>query len=431
MAPLLAAHDSARLHARRAVRAHRRAARAARRARPRRRAAARARALPPRLRARRRQAGAAPSRRATPQIMQRLAELTTRFGQNVLADEVELPAGAARTKPISPACPTFVRAAARQAARERGLADGAVITLSRSHIVPFLTFSERRDLREQAWRAWTSRGEHAGASDNRARRRARSSRCATSRRACTATRATPTTRSADTMAGSQAAVTDAARAGLAAGARRAPQDERDGARRRWRSRAASAAPIEPWDWRFYAEKVRQVRYDLDEAEVKPYFPLERMVAGGVRLRRSACSACASSRAPDIARLPPRRTRLRGARRRRRADRPLPARQLRAPDQAQRRLDERVPRCSRGTAATAPRRCCRSSSTTTTSRRARPASRRCSASTTRARCSTSSATACTGCCRTSPTSGSRAPTCCAISSSCRRSCSSTGSRSPRC
>ena len=60
-----------------------------------------------------------------------------------------------------------MRAAARQAASERGIADARVITLSRSHIVPFLTFSERRDLREQAWRAWTSRGEHPGASDNR------------------------------------------------------------------------------------------------------------------------------------------------------------------------------------------------------------------------------------------------------------------------
>jgi peptidyl-dipeptidase Dcp len=38
-----------------------------------------------------------------------------------------------------------------------------------------------------------------------------------------------------------------------------------------------SATIEPWDWRFHAEKVRQIRYDLDEAAVKPYFPLERMV----------------------------------------------------------------------------------------------------------------------------------------------------------
>ena len=47
------------------------------------------------------------------------------------------------------------------------MADAAVITLSRSHIVPFLTFSDRRDLREQAWRAWTTRGEHDGEHDNR------------------------------------------------------------------------------------------------------------------------------------------------------------------------------------------------------------------------------------------------------------------------
>src|SRR5204862_6265003 len=63
--------------------------------------------------------------------------------------------------------PASVRAAARQAAAERGIADAAVITLSRSLVVPFLTFSERRDLREAAWRAWTSRGEHPGAGDNR------------------------------------------------------------------------------------------------------------------------------------------------------------------------------------------------------------------------------------------------------------------------
>ena len=48
----------------------------------------------------------------------------------------------------------------RQAATERGLHDGThVITLNRSLIEPFLTFSERRDLREAAWRAWVGRGE--------------------------------------------------------------------------------------------------------------------------------------------------------------------------------------------------------------------------------------------------------------------------------
>ena len=63
--------------------------------------------------------------------------------------------------------PDGVRAAAREAARERGVADAWVITLSRSLIVPFLTFSDRRDLREQAFKAWTRRGEHDGDHDNR------------------------------------------------------------------------------------------------------------------------------------------------------------------------------------------------------------------------------------------------------------------------
>ena len=100
------------------------------------------------------------------ELMQRLAELTTRFGQNVLADESDFQL-VLKDEDDLVGLPDFVRAAAHQAATDRGLDDVSVITLSRSHIVPFLTFSERRDLREQAWRAWTSRGEHPGASDNR------------------------------------------------------------------------------------------------------------------------------------------------------------------------------------------------------------------------------------------------------------------------
>jgi len=100
------------------------------------------------------------------QVMERLAELSTTFAQNVLADESSYRL-VLRTEDELAGLPDFVRAAARQAAAERGIADAHVITLSRSHIVPFLTFSSRRDLREQAYKAWTSRGEHAGTHDNR------------------------------------------------------------------------------------------------------------------------------------------------------------------------------------------------------------------------------------------------------------------------
>ena len=207
------------------------------------------------------------------QIMGRLAELTTRFGQNVLADESAFQL-VLRSDADAAGLPDFVRAAARQAASERGLPDAMVITLSRSHIVPFLTFSDRRDLREQAYRAWTSRGEHAGEHDNRPIAREilslRNEQARLHGHASYADYALT-----DTMAGRQSAVTELlAEVWEPAKARAA--EEREALQALALSRGESAK-LEAWDWRYYAEKVRQVRYDLDEATVKPYFALHRMV----------------------------------------------------------------------------------------------------------------------------------------------------------
>ena len=99
-------------------------------------------------------------------LMEKLAELTTRFTQNVMADENEF------TVTLSEGdlsgCPPDLIAAARQAGQDRGASEGAcVITLSRSLVVPFLTFADRRDLRETVWRAWTARGELSTKRDNR------------------------------------------------------------------------------------------------------------------------------------------------------------------------------------------------------------------------------------------------------------------------
>jgi peptidyl-dipeptidase Dcp len=207
-------------------------------------------------------------------VMQRLAELTTRFGQNVLADESEFRL-VLRGEAELAGLPPFVRDAARQAAAERGIDDGAVITLSRSHIVPFLTFSERRDLREAAWRAWTSRGEHEGATDNRALAaeilQLRLEQARLHGYASYADFAL-----SDTMAGNQAAVTSLLEQ-VWQPARARAEAERAALAAIAVSRGESAS-IEPWDWRFYAEKVRRLRFDLDEAALKPYFPLEQMVA---------------------------------------------------------------------------------------------------------------------------------------------------------
>lgn len=222
-------------------------------------------------------------------VMQRLAELTTAFGQNVLHDE----AGYTLPLPDESAMaglPDFVRAAARQAAAERGL-DVPVVTLSRSLIVPFLTFSERRDLREQAWRAWVGRGENPGEHDNRGIAR----EILALRREQAQLLGYPTYADyalTDTMAQTRDRVwtllDEVWRRALAA-----VEAER-GLLAEAMAAAGAGGAIEAWDWRYWAEKVRQSRYALDEAELKPYFALPNMVAAvfecaqtlfGLRFRR--------------------------------------------------------------------------------------------------------------------------------------------------
>lgn len=210
-------------------------------------------------------------------IVERLATLTTRFAQNVLADEAAFQLRLEGEADLA-GLPGFVRAAARQAAAARGLPAGShVITLNRSLIVPFLTFSERRDLRETAWRAWVGRGEGGGETDNRALireiLRLRQQQAAAHGHACYADYAL-----ADTMAGSPQAV----RGLLDEVWRRAlPAAERERqalvAMMRSHDMGAESGELQAWDWRYWSEKVRQARYAIDEAELKPYFPLERMV----------------------------------------------------------------------------------------------------------------------------------------------------------
>lgn len=208
-------------------------------------------------------------------IMARLAELNTRFAQNVLAAESGYQL-VLRSEADLAGLPDFVRAAARQAALDRGLGEGMhVITLSRSLIVPFLSFSARRDLREQAWRAWVDRGDAGGDTDNRdicreiLELRAEQARLHGHR--CYADYALE-----DTMARHQAAVMGLLEKvwhpALAAQAR-----EREAVLGAMAAAGATHA-LEAWDWRFYAEQAKRARFDLDEAEVKPYFALDRMVA---------------------------------------------------------------------------------------------------------------------------------------------------------
>jgi len=208
------------------------------------------------------------------EIVQRLATLSTQFSQNVLADESGYELVLTSERDLA-GLPEQIRTAAREAAHERGKEGVAIITLSRSLVVPFLTFSDRRDLREQAFNAWTRRGENDGAHDNRGIAREilalRHEQAVIHGHRTYADYAL-----VDRMAGTPAAVAQLLEQAWAPAKARALQ-ERDALRALALSRGEQIQ-IEPWDWRYYAEKVRKARYDFDEAAVKPYFPLDRMLA---------------------------------------------------------------------------------------------------------------------------------------------------------
>ena len=206
-------------------------------------------------------------------IVERLAELQTAFSQNVLYDESSWALWLTEERDLA-GLPAFVRASARQAAKQRGRPDAWAITLSRSLIVPFLTFADRRDLREQAFGAWMSRGEHEGEYDNRPlAREILALRREQARLMGHATYADYAL--VDRMAGSPAAVARLLERVWTPAKKRAAE-ERDALVALAASRGEPTT-IEPWDWRYYAEKVRQVRYAVDDAAVKPYFALERVV----------------------------------------------------------------------------------------------------------------------------------------------------------
>jgi len=204
-------------------------------------------------------------------IKARLAVLGTAFTQNLLADE------AAWTLPLAAedlvGLPGFVVDAARAAAEERGQ-EGHLLTLSRSLIVPFLQFSPRRDLRRRAWAAWVARGANGGAHDNRAI--AAETLALRAERAALLGHADFASWKLETeMAGTPAAVRDLL---MAVWEPARAQAEADAAVLTAMLREDGInGELEPWDWRYYAERRRKVEHDLDEETVKPYLSLDAMI----------------------------------------------------------------------------------------------------------------------------------------------------------
>jgi peptidyl-dipeptidase Dcp len=205
------------------------------------------------------------------EVLQRLAVLGTEFSQNLLADEREWFMELDEDQLAG--LPDFLIAAAREAGQEKGL-DKPVITLSRSLVTPFLQSSQMRDLRRKAYEAFTSRGANGGKTDNRAI-------------------------AAETLALRQERAEllgykDFASYKLETEMAKTPEAVRGLLMQVWEPAKKAAdrdakaltemmhadginGDLEAWDWRFYSEKRRKELHDLDEAEIKPYLQLDRMI----------------------------------------------------------------------------------------------------------------------------------------------------------
>src|SRR5580658_4694779 len=199
------------------------------------------------------------------EINERLAHLGTTFSHHLLGDEQEwfMELGEADREGLSD---SFV-AAAKAAAEERGLAGKAIMTLSRSFVEPFLKSSSRRDLREKVFKAFTARGDNDNANDNNAT----IVEILSLREESAKLLGYPTFaafRLEDSMARTPAAVRGLLERVWKPARARALRD-RDDLQALVAEEGGNFA-LAPWDWRYYAEKLRQVRANFDDAAIKPY-----------------------------------------------------------------------------------------------------------------------------------------------------------------
>jgi peptidyl-dipeptidase Dcp len=208
-------------------------------------------------------------------INQKLAALYTQFSQNVLADETNLYLVLESEADLA-GVPESVKDAAAQAAAQKGMPGKWVITNTRSAMDPFLTFSSRRDLREKAFRLFVNRGDNGGERDNNA--------IITEILALRAERAKllgyPTHahwRLENAMAKTPERAMELMSAVWPAAVARVREEVAD--MRALANKEGAQVTIEPWDYRYYAEKVRKARYDLDQNETKPYLQLEKLREG--------------------------------------------------------------------------------------------------------------------------------------------------------
>ena len=217
----------------------------------------------------------APAKARLSEINQKLAGLYTKFSQNVLADETDQFL-VLKSEADLAGLPQSVRDAAAAAAAAKKLPDSWVIANTRSSVDPFLTYSDRRDLREKAWRMFVNRGDNGDEHDNNA--------IITEILQLRAERAKLlgyTTHAHWRLENAMAKTPERAMQLMEAvwkpAVGRVKEEVAD--QQALADKEGAKIKIEPWDYRYYQEKVRKARYDLDQNEVKQYLQLEKLREG--------------------------------------------------------------------------------------------------------------------------------------------------------
>ena len=204
-------------------------------------------------------------------INQRLAELHTKFGNNVLADEEGYVLYLTKDQ-LGGLSDSFVQAAAA-AATDRGHEGEYAITNTRSSMDPFLTFSEERDLREKVWRTYYSRGDNGDEHDNNALI-PKILQLRNERVQILGYENYAQWRLEDRMAKTPEGAFGLMETVWPAAVARAKEEVAD--MQAVADAESAGIEIEPWDYRYYAEKVRKAKYDLDSEEVKQYLQLDNL-----------------------------------------------------------------------------------------------------------------------------------------------------------
>jgi peptidyl-dipeptidase Dcp len=206
------------------------------------------------------------------EISERLAVLATEFAQNVLGDENEVVF--ALTEAEVDGLPSDAKSAAAELARDRKLNAPYAASTSRSSVEPVLRHANDRSVREKIWRAFVSRGRNGNAHDNR-KIIAEIVALRTELAGLLGYATYADYKLADTMAKTPEAAQTLLEQVWVRGRARAEADAQ--ALQGLMDAEGASASLEPWDWRYYAEKLRLARYDFDESAIKPYLELDRVI----------------------------------------------------------------------------------------------------------------------------------------------------------